>query len=305
MAKMLVNKEAKKQRQHWIERICALDGSFATSSLQLEQELKDELKTRGPRELLNHLRLCGTIPEGYKHDSSEEKLYSKYTDILISCAFRALGLKSFVLSERGDSADVECTHRDFSFVADAKAFRLTRTAKNVKDFKVQAMHGWKGIHLYAIVVCPLYQLPASASQIYMQAIERDVCIFSFSHLALLVALAAAESVDVARGLLLLILERVSDLNPTKDAIAYWQAVNRLMLEHTPIARDLWSKEKIAASEALAYAKSESLMFLSEERRRIILMNHDEAVSALLLCHRIDEKERTIAGLRDNGLMGAI
>ena len=54
-----------------------------------------------------------------------------------------MGFTSIVLKERANVADVECVCNDYSFVADAKAFRLSRTAKNQKDFKVQAMDNWK------------------------------------------------------------------------------------------------------------------------------------------------------------------
>ena len=89
--------------------------------------------------LLGHLRLCGAMPENYGHDTSEEKLYSKYTDVVIHEAYSFMGFNSLVLRERADVADVECVSNDYSFVADAKTFRLSRTAKNQKDFKVQAM----------------------------------------------------------------------------------------------------------------------------------------------------------------------
>ncbi len=74
----------------------------------------------------------------------------------------------------------------YSFVADAKVFRLSRTAKNQKDFKIQAMDNWKFGKPFAMVVCPLYQIPSKNSQIYQQASARNVCIFSYSHLAVLV-----------------------------------------------------------------------------------------------------------------------
>ena len=97
-------------------------------------------------------------------------------------------MKSHVLTERADAADVEVVSNEFSFVADAKVFRLSRTAKNQKDFKIAAMNGWKRGKPYAMVVCPLYQLPTRSSQIYHQAGSLNVCIFSYSHLATLVSL---------------------------------------------------------------------------------------------------------------------
>ena len=34
---------------------------------------------------------CGVIPESFNHDSTEEKLYSKYTDVLLAKALEYLG----------------------------------------------------------------------------------------------------------------------------------------------------------------------------------------------------------------------
>ena len=67
----------------------------------------------------------------------KEKLFSKASDAVLSRAFREIGLKSTVLKERGDSADVlaESLFHGYTLVADAKAFRMSRTAKNQKDFK--------------------------------------------------------------------------------------------------------------------------------------------------------------------------
>jgi type II restriction enzyme len=72
------------------------------------------------------------VPEQYGHDSSAEKLYAKYTDAVVSESLRAIGLKSIVLSLRADVADVQARGRTYSLIADAKAFRLSRTAKNQK-----------------------------------------------------------------------------------------------------------------------------------------------------------------------------
>lgn len=94
---------------------------------------------------LQTLKEIGTIPERIPHDSTEEKLFSKASDAVLSRAFQELGLKSTVLKERGDAADVfaESPIYGYTLVADAKAFRMSRTAKNQKDFKVSALSVWK------------------------------------------------------------------------------------------------------------------------------------------------------------------
>lgn len=186
--KNIISDSAIQRRMYWIEEIVQISGHFGSDSTRVEAELSYEIGKNGLQALLDHLRLCSSIPESYNHDSSEEKLYSKYTDALIAAAYDAIGLKSLVLTERADAADVEVVGKDYSFVADAKVFRLSRTAKNQKDFKVQAMDGWKRGKPYAMVVCPLYQLPTRNSQIYQQASARNVCIFSYSHLSILVQL---------------------------------------------------------------------------------------------------------------------
>lgn len=136
MERIISNKSIER-RNYWVEEIRKLSGNFGDDYERLAKELTNEVKKGGISVLVDHLRLCGNIPESYKHDSSEEKLYSKYTDCLLSLAYKALGLKSLVLTGRADAADVETFAKDYSFVADAKAFRLSRTAKNQKDFKVQ------------------------------------------------------------------------------------------------------------------------------------------------------------------------
>jgi len=220
----IISDKAIKTRQYWIEEIRKLSGNFGNDTDKLEKELESEIKKNGVSLLINHLRLCGNIPESYGHDTSEEKLYSKYTDCLLSLAYSALGLKSLVLKERADAADVEAFAKDYSFVADAKAFRLSRTAKNQKDFKVQAMHGWKRGKPYAMVVCPIYQLPTSSSQIYQQATTQNVCIFTYSHIALLLAYSEKESKEKAQQLLKKIFETVKALNPSKTLSTIgWQS----------------------------------------------------------------------------------
>lgn len=126
----------------------------------------------------------GIIPEEIPHDSTEEKLFSKASDIILAKAFRELGLKSIVLAERADSADifVESKFHNYTFVADAKAFRLSRTAKNQKDFKVGALSNWKKDSNYALLCAPYFQYPRQKSQIYAQALQFNVCLLSWEHI---------------------------------------------------------------------------------------------------------------------------
>jgi len=298
----IITKKAIIRREYWIEEIRKLSGNFGNDSERLENELIQEIKKDGCSALIEHLRLCGDIPESYTHDSSEEKLYSKYTDALLAEAFKSIGIKSIVLKERADAADVESFAKTFSFVADAKAFRLSRTAKNQKDFKVQAMDGWKRGKPHAMVVCPIYQLPTKSSQIYEQASVRNVCIFTYSHLAMLVSFSLLEGQNRAEELLHEIFKTIPAMNPTKGASSYWQPVNKVMLDFSPQISELWKIEKQAALESIAVAKEEALKYLANEREKIMRMSHSEALAELVKVHKIESRIKVIESLSDNGIL---
>lgn len=298
----LITPAAVAKREFWIEEIRKLSGNFGDDSSRLETELATEVNSEGFGVLIDHLRLCGDIPESYGHDSSEEKLYSKYTDSLLSETYKAMGLKSLVLKERADAADVEAFAKNFSFVADAKAFRLSRTAKNQKDFKVQAMDGWKRGKPFAMVVCPIYQLPNKSSQIYEQATVRNVCVFTYSHLAMLATFGASEGNEKSEELLEQVFKAIPALNPSKDASQYWTAINRTMLGFSKVMNDLWSIEKQAAVESIAAAKNEALTFLAKEREKIMRMSHDEALKELIKVHKIESKIVTINSVSNSGIL---
>lgn len=298
----IISDEAITRRNIWVEKIDKSTGHFASNSGLFETELGKEIEKNNLDCLLNHLRLCGNIPESYGHDTSEEKQYSKYTDSLLSFAYKSMGLKSLVIAGRADVADVEGFGTDFSFVADAKAFRLSRSAKNQKDFKVQAMDRWKHGKKYAMVVSPIYQLPTKNSQIYEQAITRNVCVFTYSHLSLLVRYANEISKEKSESLLFDIFKTIPALNPSKSAVDYWFAINKTILGHSKSIFELWQDEKIAATESIEIAKIEALKYLASEREKIMRMSHDEALKELVKASKIESKIRIINSISDNGLL---
>lgn len=297
----IISDKAISRRKYWVDEIRNISGHFGNDTEKIEKALIEEIEKNGVFALVDHLRLCGNIPESYGHDTSEEKLYSKYTDCLLSLAFSTLGLKSIVLKERADAADVEVFAENYSFVADAKAFRLGRTAKNQKDFKIQAMHGWKRGKPYAMVVCPIYQLPTSSSQIYQQATTQNVCLFSYSHLALLLSYSNKDGQTNAQRLLKTIFETVPALNPSKNAIDYWLSINKSILSFSENIAPLWNIEKGVATESITIAKDEALTFLAQEREKIMRMSHQEALKELIKVHKIERKIKIISEVSDNNL----
>jgi len=299
----IISKKAIDKRNNWINIINDLEGDFAFNSEFIEKELNKEFEKEGIQGLLDHLRLCGNIPESYRVSSSKEKLYSKYTDIILSIAYERIGINSLVLSERAGVADVEGVGKKFSFVADAKAFRLSRTTVNQKDLKIQSMDEWKYGKKYAMVVSPIYQLPSKNSQIYQQATKLNVCIFTYSHLSLLVRYADETRKIDAEDLLFTIFKKNEALNLTDKALTYWANINENMLGYSNEISLLWKDEKIAAAESIEIAKKEALIYLASERERIMRLNHKEALKELVKASKIDSKIKTIEKMSDNGLFG--
>ncbi|MCL1994123.1 MAG: HindIII family type II restriction endonuclease [Spirochaetes bacterium] len=158
-------------------------GAYVPSS-DLIQKIVSELKKH---EIIPIITEIGSIPEDIGHDSSEEKLYAKVSDIVLAKCFQELGLRATVNKERANCADVlvKSQFHGYSLIADAKSFRLSRTAKNQKDFKVKSMADWQGENDYSVLVCPYYQYPKSRSQIYGQALDDNVTLFSWEYLSIL------------------------------------------------------------------------------------------------------------------------
>jgi hypothetical protein len=294
----------KKRRAEWLDKI-SIDGKkFSDVSLEFETALNNETNEYGNSVIIDHLRVCGHIPEKYPHDSTEEKLYSKYTDTVISHAFSSLGMKSRVLTERAGVADVEVEALDYTFVADAKAFRLTRTAKNQKDFKVQAMDGWRGKNDFAIVVCPIYQLPKRSSQIYEQAITRNVCVFSYSHLCVLVQIAQTLSKTQASEILKKILDGIPKLEKDKSASPYWKFVNNQITNYSNDAKKIFLSEVDAEKESVDFARKEGLNYYTNEEKRVAGLDFESVVKELIRYYNFDNKKEIIRAVKDNELFNA-
>jgi type II restriction enzyme len=150
--------------------------NFSIVSNKLEKEIFS--LSRG--EVITLIAEIGTIPECIEIDSTEEKLYTKASDILLAKALQEMGLKAQVFKERSGVADIfakSCFH-NYTLIGDAKTFRLSRTAKNQKDFKVESMTHWTDNSDYSVLCCPYFQYPHSKSQIYNQALNGNVLLFS-------------------------------------------------------------------------------------------------------------------------------
>lgn len=178
-------------------------------------------------QLSTNLIECGILPEMFDHDSSEEKIWAKFSDIILSKALNHLGIKTEVLGARGNSADVFGKTDEYTLVGDAKTFRLSRTAKNQKDFKVSALDSWKQGNNYAMLAAPLTQYPTKKSQIYAQAIEKNVTLISYTHLHFLLDFHYKQSLKPlweTRNLL-----SKSSKSDSQNSENYWRAIDEAVI----------------------------------------------------------------------------
>lgn len=204
-----------------------------------------------------------------------------------------------MIAPRADVADVEAEAKGYSFVADAKVFRMSRTARNPKDFKVHSMDKWKYGKTYAMLVCPLYQLPGRHSQIYEQAASMNVCLLSYSHLAVLSIMAERKGRKFAIDRLREVFDKVKAMSPSENASAYWTCLNQTMIDGDDYAFDLWEREKIAMVESIRFLKGHALDCFDKERDSIMQLSHQDALDQLIDVRKIIGRIETIESISED------
>ena len=203
-------------------------------------------------------------------------------------------MNSSVLTERSDAADVKVSTTTFSFVADAKTFRLSRTAKNEKDFKVSQMNQWKGDCDYAIVVCPDKQLPTQRSQIYEQSItSKKVCILTYSHLRALVRISEIETKEKAVLILHEVLKKISTMSENSSAKNYWFHIDSTFKSYSKEAEEFLYQRTQDEVNFDQYVKEESLNYYKNEAKRIDSLSKPELIAEVKKMRGLENKINTI------------
>lgn len=247
-------------------------------------EIERKIDGCSREELIKHVKYGGVITEQFDHDSTEEKLFAKYCDVIFAKALSYLGFQARAIDARGDAADVDAKCNDYELVGDAKAFRLSRTAKNAKDFKVESLHQWKDGSDYACLLCPIYQYPNTRSQIYAQSIRYDVTLLSYTHFVFLL-----ESEGLTPADLESLWQLSGTLEEKKKADPYWQATTEKILEIT--GRDLmdWDDVQRELDGILVEQARNEIQHWEERKEDVRQLSHDEATEMLIDYMKIDSK----------------
>lgn len=243
-------------------------------------------------EFVSVLEQIGTLPESIEHDSTQEKLFSKASDAALARAFRMLGLKATVLKERGDSADVqaESLYHNYTLVADAKAFRLSRTAKNQKDFKVAALSGWRKDADFAVLCSPYFQYPVNKSQIYAQAVDNNVCLFSWEHIVFLLrnGIRETETIDLSA------LWNVSGVYAGHCVVAekkkcFISVVNDAVFAISKKSAADFNEFLLECKNYMVDRANEETLYWRNEIIKISAFTKEQAIIELIKAKKIDEK----------------
>ncbi len=249
----------------------------------------------------------GTIPESISHDSSEEKLYAKAADVILARSLIEVGIATTVNRARAGCADVvgKSKIHGYTLVGDAKAFRLSRTAKNQKDFKVKSMADWREDHDYAILVCPYFQYPKVSSQIYGQALDEDVCLFSWEQFYFLLKSGIRETTDLSLapiwGFCRSLRQQVA-ISDKNSRSSFLRTEQDIFCQTLNLPYSQWDEcLQHCRKEGIDRGKDE-IEFWQEQIRSIRQYTREQAVNELLLALELEEKIRSIGryvqGLRN-------
>lgn len=268
------------------------DKSFVEAS----DELEGILFNISTEETLPLIMEIGIIPEDIAHDSTEEKLYTKTSDILFAKALKDLNLEVRVLRERSNCADIiaQSKFHGYSLVGDAKAFRLSRTAKNAKDFKVESMVHWRGDCDYAVLTCPYFQYPKSKSQIYKSALDGNVALFSWEYLYILLSEKIKESLDFNLCTLWnqsAIIGRNVTVEDANNSFLRQQDAN--IQTFTEISSDRFDSLFSRIKDGIAARGNTEIQYFMNEIYRIRNLDKNAAIQELICSLKLDTKIETI------------
>lgn len=257
-------------------------------------------------EVIELVRSIGILPEAIKPSSTQKKLFSKAGDIVLAKAFQLLNLNSKPLEQRGNAGDVIALSKEFNYglVADAKSFRLSRTAKNQKDFKVKALSEWREDKDYAVLTAPFFQYPTTKSQIFKQSLDENVLLFSWEHLAILLQLDLEETNIFSFEQLWNFPKKQSKKTSVSDA------ENNFMRDFNKYFMDLFKIDKDTLNQLLQkeinFIEERSLIEKEYWKKQINIIKNftrEEAIEALLkdinMSSKIETIDSFIKGIKSN------
>lgn len=151
------------------------------------------------------------------------------------------------------------------------------------------MDDWRRENDYALLVGPLSQFPSNRSQIYVQAIERNVTLLSYVHLTFLLEFYSKQD-DIQElwktGRRLFKLLSKSE---HKSAIVYWSEIDRvvcqILAKTSSDLREFKEKEKEKRNQ-LGF---EGIKYWENKIKEYNSLTKEDAIKRLIKADKIEEK----------------
>ncbi len=251
-------------------------------------EFVDDLSDVDLRSLLAQ---AGFIPEGYAHDSSEEKVYAKAMDILVAVSLKRVGYDSRVGVERSNAADVEAKCRtgdQHTIVLDAKAFRLSRTALNPKDYKIEALNSWRRGSDYAALVGPIAGFPEGRSRLFEEAVKFNVTLLTFSHLQFMLE-HGLPSGDALTPLWTVSREVYKEVGDKPTATQYWLHTDRIFCNALEVDIARWKSARREYFSSMLEVADKQIQYFQEEKTRTSALSREALIQLALEALKLDNK----------------
>ena len=259
-------------------------------------EIQNKIFNLPLNEFLPLITEIGIIPERIEHDSKEEKLFSKVSEIFLARCFLELGLKATLYITRGNSADVlaESRFHNYSLVSDAKAFRLSRTAKNQKDFKVESLNVWRHDNDYAILCCPYFQYPIRKSAIYKQALDYNVSLFSWEYFRFLIQNGIKENFNINISNLWNFSKiQSSNIICDKADLCFLNQQNLFLIKEFNLSKQDFNNSLNTFKSEVLYRGESEIQYWKNKISEIKKYSREEAIAYLLKSLKLNEKIKTI------------
>lgn len=265
---------------------------FGEATLRLQERIFALSKL----DIIELISQIGAIPEEIGHDTTEEKLYTKVSDILLAKSLIEMNFEADVLIQRADCADViaQSHYHKYSLVGDAKAFRLSRTARNAKDYKVSSMDKWRGDCDFSVLVCPYFQYPQNNSQIYKEALDDNVALFSWEYLYILLKENIKESPSVNMSCLWgqsAIISQDTTVANAKGSFLTRQNSN--IASFLNISDSDFYQYFNEIKRIIVERGNLEIEYYIQEIARVNNLNREEAIAELLKSMKLDSKINTI------------
>ena len=242
-------------------------------------EFQELLRTFSDEEFADILIFTGFIPDMYDHDSSEETLYTKMIEVIVTEWANRLGFKANYLKEKSSKEDINITIGDKVIVADAKSFRLGRSQKapNTKDFiKLEDIKKWMTPYKNAIggLVCyPCRHEWSKDSDAYLYCSTKETPTVMLPYKYLSYILKAKENFDTNDLIKLweydrIFPEKLSKKSITGNKVHYWSKINDEIIAITNTSKEQFQEFMGKAEEIITECVIVNLKQLNDKIEEI-------------------------------------